>query len=84
MFLSFDAKQVIKNLLEGKTPAGYSGIFNKTKIINKQELLGFFYTSTQEKLFTDKQQTGNFFRPWRRKSKSRRQKSTSLNHSPIS
>lgn len=60
MFLSFDAKQVIKNLLEGKTPEGYSGIFNRTKIINKQELLGFFYTSTQEKLFTDKQQTGNF------------------------
>ena len=25
------------------------------------ELLGFFYTSTQEKLFIDKQQTGNFF-----------------------
>lgn len=84
MFLSLNAKQVIKNLLEGKTPEGYSGIFNKTKIINKKELLGFFYTSTQEKLFTDKQHTGNFFRPWRRKSKSRRQKSTSLNHSPIS
>ena len=35
MFLSFNAKQVIKNLLEGKTPEGYSGIVNKTKIINK-------------------------------------------------
>lgn len=42
MFLSLNAKQVIKNLLEGKTPEGYSGIFNKTKIINKKELLGSF------------------------------------------
>lgn len=55
MFLSFNAKQVIKNLLEGKTPAGYSGIFNKTKIINKQELLGFFYTKKNCLQTNDKQ-----------------------------
>ena len=55
MFLSFDAKQVIKNLLEGKTPEGYSGIFNKTKIINKQELLGFFYTKKNCLQTNDKQ-----------------------------
>lgn len=55
MFLSFNAKQVIKNLLEGKTPEGYSGIFNKTKIINKQELLGFFYTKKNCLQTNDKQ-----------------------------
>lgn len=55
MFLSFNAKQVIKNWLEGKTPAGYSGIFNKTKIINKQELLGFFYTKKNCLQTNDKQ-----------------------------
>lgn len=55
MFLSFNAKQVIKNLPEGKTPAGYSGIFNKTKIINKQELLGFFYTKKNCLQTNDKQ-----------------------------
>lgn len=55
MFLSFNAKQVIKNLLEGKTPAGYSGIFNKTKIINKWELLDFFYTKKNCLQTNDKQ-----------------------------
>ena len=43
--------RLFKICLRAKLQKDIQVFFNRTKKINKQDLLGFFYTSTQEKLF---------------------------------